>query len=76
MSKSKRASNPFAAANMAANRVLKRFDELEPKVKALDDQLTGISTRVKELTIQLGNIEKAVKAKTESVESGTTQTVG
>jgi phage shock protein A len=54
--------NPYEAANMAANRVLKKIEELEPKVKALDDQLTNISTKVANLGKQLAEIEKSVKS--------------
>jgi predicted DNA-binding transcriptional regulator len=56
--------NPYSAANVGANRVLKKIEEeLEPKVKALDDQLTSISTRVAGISKQLEEIEKSVKDK-------------
>jgi predicted nucleic acid-binding Zn-ribbon protein len=64
--------NPYSAANVGANRVLKKLEELEPKVKALDDQLTGISTRVAGISKQLEEIEKSVKDKAGKV-GGTSQ---
>ena len=67
--------NPYSAANVGANRVLKKLEEMEPKVKALDDQLTGITTKVTGLSKQLSEIEKSVKEKKEN-QGGTNQTSG
>ncbi len=67
--------NPYSAANVGANRVLKKLEEMEPKVKALDDQLTGISTKVAGLSKQLAEIEKSVKEK-KGDRSGAHQTSG
>jgi prefoldin subunit 5 len=41
--------------------VLEKIEELEPKIKALDDQLTGITARVNQLGKTLGEIERSVK---------------
>lgn len=59
----KKKYSPFAVANVAANRVLTKLEEMEPKIKALDDQLTGISTRVTGISKQLEEIESSVKGK-------------
>jgi hypothetical protein len=65
--------NPYSAANVGANRVLKKIEEeLEPKVKALDDQLTNISTRVAGISKQLDEIEKSVRDRAGKA-SGTSQ---
>ena len=63
--------NPYQAANMGANRVLKKIKELEPRVKSLDDQLTAISTKVNDISKQLAEIDKSVKEKGKN--SGTGQ---
>jgi len=71
-----RRSAPYAAANKAANRVLKRIEELEPKIKTLDDQLTGITSRVNQISKQLSEIEISVKSKREGVKNETSRATG
>lgn len=73
MAAKKKWTNPYSAANVGANRVIKKLGEMEPKVKALDDQLTAISTKVTGISKQLTEIEKSVKEKKEN-QGGTNQT--
>jgi len=56
----------FAAAEQAANRIIKQmdtqFEDLKNKAAGLEQQLTDISRRVTQLSEQLKGIEQAVSA--------------
>lgn len=61
----------FAAAEKAANRIIKNADEqfesLKQKATGLEQQLTDISTRVTKISEDLAEIEKAINAVRERV---------
>jgi len=61
----------FAAAEQAANRIIKQmdvqFDDLKNKATGLEQQLTNITKQVVQIREQLAEIEKTIKAVRERV---------